>query len=120
MTLVALQVSSLTPEPYIAILKQTLSTNIESKSLCIVIFLSNQLRRELDSPAKRAGHFKQLQELVSGLYVASALKQDVNCDIVFRDCCGYELDKEVWEYTILSLPECTFVQCLWGKGAADR
>jgi hypothetical protein len=108
MTLLALEVSSLTPEPYIAILQQTLATNIESKGLCVVIFLSDELRDNLDSPAKRAGHFAELQHLVSGLYVASAMKADVSCDIVFRDWCGYQLDQQVWEYTVLCLPECMF------------
>ena len=105
MTLLAIEVSSLTPDPYIAILQQTLATDSDSSSLCIVIFLGDGLRRTLNSPAKRADHFKQLQQVTSGLYVASAAKVDVSCDVVFRDCCGYSLEEEVWEYTTLSLPE---------------
>jgi subtilase family serine protease len=107
-TLLAIEVSSLTPDPYIAILQQTLATDNDSSSLCIVLFLSDELRRTLNSPAKRAGrgHFKQLQQFISGLYVASAAKVDVSCDVVFADWCGYSLEEEVWEYTTLTLPEC--------------
>jgi len=112
-TLLAIEVSSLTPDPYIAILQQTLATDTDSSSLCIVLFLSDELRRTLNSPAKRAGHssFKQLQQFTSGLYVASAAKVDVSCDVVFRDWCGYALEEEVWEYTTLSLPECMSPTC---------
>ena len=106
MTLLALEVGSLSPDPYIPILHQTLATNLDSTNLCIVIFLSEELRRDLDSSSKRAGHFSQLQEFISKLYVASAVNVDVNCDLVFADWCGYPLEEEIWDYSILSLPEC--------------
>ena len=106
MTLLALEINCLSPDAYIPILHQTLSTNLDSQSLCMVIFLSEELKRDLDSPAKRVGRFRELQDLISGLYVASAVKVDVSCDIVFGDWCGYRLDEEVWDYSILSLPEC--------------
>lgn len=106
MTLLALEISSLSPDPYIPILHQTLATNLDSANLCIVLFLSEELKRNLDSSSKRAGHFSQLQEFVSRLYVASAVKVDVICDLVFGDWCGYLLEEEVWDYSILSLPEC--------------
>ena len=106
MTLLALEVGSLSPDLYIPILQQTLATNLDSTNLCIVIFLSEELKRDLDSSSKRAGHFSQLQEFISRLYVASAVNVDVNCDLVFADWCGYSLEEEIWDYSILSLPEC--------------
>jgi len=105
MTLLAIELGSLKPEPYLPILQQTLNT-IKSKRLYIVILLAPELLMKLDTPAKRVGRFKPLQSLISALYVCTAAKPEVNCDIVFADWCGYSLSEEKWNYSVLSLPEC--------------
>jgi hypothetical protein len=104
MTLLALELGSLHPEIPIPIIKQTLK-HIESR-LYIVIFFTQDLVSELDTPAKRAGQFKQLQDLVSGLYVCTAAETELPCSVVFADWCGYSLQEETWEYNILFIPEC--------------
>jgi hypothetical protein len=105
MTLLAIEGSSLTPEAYIPIIKQTLD-NVESKSLYVVIYLTPELLSTLDSPAKRVGQYKHLQELLSALYVSTATQSGISCNIIFADWCGYALEEELWDYSILSIPEC--------------
>jgi len=105
MTLLAIELSSLKPEPYFPILEQTLS-NIESKTLNVVIFLTSELLSKLDTPAKRVARYKPLQAFISSFYVYTAANREINCDIIFADWCGYPLEEEEWDYTILSLPEC--------------
>jgi hypothetical protein len=104
MTLLAIELGSLDPEPYIPIINQAL--NAVESHLYIVVFLSPELLPKLDSPAKRAGHWQPLQQLISALYVSTASKQEIECEIIFGDWCGYRLEDEVWEYTILNIPEC--------------
>jgi len=104
MTLLAIELGSLNPEPYIPIINQALNT-VESH-LYIVVFLSSELLPKLDSSAKRAGHWQPLQQLISVLYVSTASKQEIQCDIIFADWCGYQLEDEIWEYSILNIPEC--------------
>jgi len=104
MRLLALELGSLQAAIPIATIKQTLQ-NIESR-LCIVIFLTPDLLAQLDSPRKRSGHFKQLHEFVSALYICTAAETDSPCDVIFGDWCGYSLQEETWEYTVLSIPEC--------------
>ena len=106
MTLLAIEVGSLKPEEYIPILEQILET-LESKRLCVVIYLTPELLTQLDTPAKRVGRYQALQALISALYVCTASKSTVNCDIIFADWCGYALEEEEWDYTILSIPEST-------------
>jgi hypothetical protein len=105
MSVLAIEGSSLKPEEYIPIIKQTLET-IETKCLNIVIYLTPKLQSNLDTPAKRSGQYKHIQELVSALYVSSASNRGVSCNIIFADWCGYTLEEELWEYTILYIPEC--------------
>lgn len=107
MTLLAIEGSSLRPEAYIPIIKQTLGT-IETKSLYVIIYLIPELRSKLDSPAKRVGQYKHIQALVSALYVSTASNSGVSCNIVFADWCGYTLEEELWDFSILCIPECTF------------
>ena len=104
MTLLAIELGSLNSEIYIPIIKQTLQ-NVDSQ-LYIVIFLTPELLSKLNSPAKRAGRCQRLQELISALYVCTATKREISCDIIFADWCGYSLPEETWEYSILSIPEC--------------
>ena len=104
MTLLAIELGSLNPEPYIPIIAQALQT-VESH-LYVVIFLSPELLPKLNSPAKRAGQWQPLQQLISTLYVSTASKPHVFCDIIFADWCGYQFEDEVWEYSVLNIPEC--------------
>jgi len=104
MRLLALELGSLEPAIPISTINRTLKS-VESR-LCIVIFLTPELLAQLDSPPKRASHFKQLQELVSALYICTTAETDSPCNIIFADWCGYSLQKEAWEYTVLSIPEC--------------
>jgi len=106
MTLLAIELSSLKPDAYLPIITQTLEA-VESH-LYIVIFLTPDLLPKLDSPAKRAGLFHPLQDLISALYICTASKTEIPCDIIFSDWCGYDLAAETWEYSILSLPDCIF------------
>ena len=103
MMLLAIELGSLNPEPYIPIIIQTLR-NVNSH-LYIVIFLTRKLLPKLDSPAKRAGRSQHLQELISAFYVCTASRMEISCDIVFADWCGYSLAGETWEYTTLNIPE---------------
>jgi len=105
MTLLAIELGSLNPEPYIPIITQALET-VES-CLHIVIFLSPKLAPTLDSPAKRAAQWEPLQQLISTLYVSTVSKPSF-CDIIFADWCGYHLEDQVWEYSLLNIPECKF------------
>jgi hypothetical protein len=105
MTLLAIEGNSLKPEGYIPIIKQTLGT-IETKYLNIVIYLAPEIRSHLDTPAKRVGQHQHIQELVSALYVSSATNRGVSCNIIFADWCGYALEEELWDYSILCIPEC--------------
>src|SRR5271155_2200877 len=111
MTLLAIEMGSLNPEPYIPIITQALQT-VESH-LYIVIFLSPELLPKLNSPTKRARQWQPLQQLISTFYVSTASKLEVFCDILFADWCGYQLEDEVWEYSILNIPEC-MVPLLYG------
>ena len=104
MTLLAIELGSLHSEIYTPIIKQTLQ-NVDSQ-LYIVIFLTPELLSKLNSPAKRAGRCQRLQELISALYVCTAAKSEISCDIIFTDWCGYSLADETWEYSTLSIPEC--------------
>lgn len=106
MTLLAIELGSLNPEPCIPILAQTLET-LESKRLYVVIYLTPELLTKLNTPAKRVGRYQALQALISALYVCTASKPTVNCDIIFADWCGYALEEEEWDYSILSIPEST-------------
>jgi len=105
MTLLAIELGSLKPEPYIPIITQALQT-VESH-LYIVIFLSPELVSTLDSPSKRAGQWQPLQQLISTLYV-STVSKPIFCEIIFADWCGYQLGDKVWEYNLLNIPECKF------------
>jgi hypothetical protein len=105
MSLLALELGSLHPEIPIPIIKQTLK-HIESK-LYIVIFFTPDFASQLNTPAKRAGQFKQLQDLVSGLYVCTAAETELPCTVVFADWCGYSVREETWEYNVLFIPECS-------------
>jgi len=105
MTLLAIELASLNSEPYIPIIKQALDT-VESH-LYIVVFLSPDLLPKLNSSAKRAGYWQPLQQLISALYVSTAAKPEIQCDIIFADWCGYQLESEIWEYSVLNIPECT-------------
>jgi hypothetical protein len=104
MTVLAIELGSLNPEPYIPIITHALQT-VES-NLYVVIFLSPELIPKLNSPAKRAGQWQPLQQLISTLYVSTASKPDVFCDVIFADWCGYQLEDEFWEYSVLNIPEC--------------
>jgi len=104
MRLLALELGSLQAAIPISTINRALKS-VESR-LCVVIFLAPELLAQLDSPTKRAGHFKLLQELVSELYICTTAKTDGPCDIIFADWCGYSLQEETWEYTVLSIPEC--------------
>jgi len=104
MTLLAIELGSLNPDPYVPIITQALET-VESH-LYIVIFLSPELLPKLNSPAKRAGQWQPLQQLISTLYVSTASKPDIFYDIMFADWCGYQLEDEGWEYSALNIPEC--------------
>src|SRR5271154_2641752 len=77
MTLLAIELSSLKPDAYIPIIIQTLQT-VESR-LYIVVFLTPDFLPKLDSPAKRAGLFHPLQELISALYICTASKTETPC-----------------------------------------
>src|SRR5579859_6104192 len=116
MTLLTLELSSLNPQPYAFIIKQTLST-LESSYLHIVVFLTPELLPKLNTPAKRAGRSNELQKLISALYIATSTKLDLSCNVIFAVWCGYALDQETWEYTLLSIPECTspFKMCIDGS-----
>lgn len=104
MTLLAIEVGSFNAEAYIPIIKQTLQ-NVDSQ-LYVVIFLSPELLSKLDTPAKRAGQCKPLQTLISELYICTASKMEISCDIIFANWCGYSLEDEIWEYSVLNIPEC--------------
>jgi hypothetical protein len=104
MALLAIELGSLNPEPYIPIITQALQA-VESH-LYVVIFLSPELLPKLNSPAKRAGQWQPLQQLISTLYVSTASKPDVFCDVIFADWCRYQLEDEFWEYSVLNIPEC--------------
>src|SRR5437762_789141 len=104
MTLLAIELGSLNSDIYIPIIKESLE-NVDSQ-LYIAIFLTPELLSKLDSPAKRAGRCQLLQELISALYVCTAAKPEISCDIIFSDWCGYPLAEEIWEYSLLSIPEC--------------
>jgi hypothetical protein len=104
MTLLALELGSLHPEIPIPIIKQTLK-RIESR-LYIVIFFTPDRISELDTPAKQAGQFKRLQDLVSGLYICTAAETELPCSVVFADWCGYSLQEDTWGYNVLFIPEC--------------
>jgi hypothetical protein len=43
---------------------------------------------------------------LSERYVSTASKPDVFCDVIFADWCGYQLEDEFWEYSVLNIPEC--------------
>ena len=103
MTLLAIELVSLNPESCFPIIKQALHT--VELHLYIVVFLSPELLQRLDSPAKRAGLWDPLQRLISALYVSTASKPDVACDVIFADWCGYRLEDEMWEYRVLNVPE---------------
>jgi len=107
MTLLAIELGSLNLEPYIPIITQALQT-VESH-LYVVIFLYPEFVPNLNSPAKRAGQWQPLQQLISTLYVSTASKPDVFCDILIADWCGYQLENEIWEYSVLNIPECMFL-----------
>jgi hypothetical protein len=104
MTLLAIELGSLNPESYIPIITQALQT--VELHLYVVIFLSPEIVPKLNSPAKRAEQWQPLQQLISTLYVSTASKADVFCDIIFADWCGYRLEDETWEHSILNIPEC--------------
>jgi len=99
MTLLAIELGSLNPESCIPLLKQALDDT--ESTLQVLIYLIPELLSKLDTPAKRAGRIKGLQELLSALYVCSASKADVSCDIIFADWCGYKVEHEIWEYNTL-------------------
>lgn len=105
MSLLAIELGSLDPEPYTAIIRRILE-NIDSSYVYIVIYSTPDLHPKLNSPAKRAGRFQQLQKLISAFYVCTAIKMETACDIVFADWCGYSLEDEIWEYSVLNFPEC--------------
>jgi hypothetical protein len=102
--LLAIELGSLNSEIYVPTIKQNIQ-NADAQ-LYIVIFLAPELLSKLNSPAKRAGRYQHLQELISALYVCTAAKTEMSCDIIFADWCGYSLAEETWEYSILSIPEC--------------
>jgi hypothetical protein len=99
MTLLAVELGSLDPESCTPLLKQALD-NTES-TLQVLIYLIPELLSKLDTPAKRAGRIRALQELLSALYVCSASKADASCNIIFADWCGYKVENETWEYHTL-------------------
>jgi hypothetical protein len=99
MTLLAIELGSLDPESCIPLLKQALDDT--ESTLQVLIYLIPELLSKLDTPAKRAGRIKGLQELLSALYVCSASKADTSCDIIFADWCGYKLENQIWEYHTL-------------------
>ena len=103
MTALAIELGSFSCEAYLPIITQTLQ-NVDSQ-LYIVIFLSPSFLPKLDTPAKRAGVCKPLQDLISALYVCTASRTEISCDIIFSDWCGYSLENEIWEYSVLSIPE---------------
>jgi hypothetical protein len=97
MSLLAFELGSLDPESCIPLLKQALEV-IKSKELRVLIYLVPELLSKLDSAAKRAGRIQSLQKLISALYICSASNVDVSCDIIFADWCGYQVEKEIWDY----------------------
>jgi hypothetical protein len=110
MSLLAIELESLNSAEYVPIIKQTLEN--DELRLYIVIYLTPELRSKLDSPAKRAGHFQRLQELISALYICTASKTEISCDVIFADWCGYSLEEEVWEYSVLNIPECMSIEVM--------
>src|SRR5947207_14336486 len=98
MTLLAIELCSLNSDIYVPIIKETLK-NVDAQ-LYVVIFLTPELLSKLDSSAKRAARFQVLRELISALYICTAAKPEISCDIIFSDWCGYSLAEEIWEYNI--------------------
>jgi hypothetical protein len=106
MMVLAIELGCLNSAAYIPTIEQTIQHVDSSSEFYILIFLTPSLLSKLDTPAKRAGHYKLLQEFISALYV-STTKTEVSCNIIFADWCGYPLENEIWEYSILSIPEGT-------------
>jgi hypothetical protein len=98
MTLLAIQLGSLDPEPCLPLLKRALEQNT---NLRVLIFFTSSILSKLDSAAKRSGQVKALQDFLSALYICSATKFEVSCDIIFANWCGYPVEEEIWEYSVL-------------------
>jgi hypothetical protein len=107
MTLLAIELRSLNSAHYIPIIEETIGNGASTSHVRIILLLAPDLRSLLDTAAKRAAHFPALQAFISALYVCCTA--NVPCDIIFADWCGYAIEQEVWDYSVLYVPQGMFV-----------